>query len=643
MTILRKLIGTGISGISAQAIAGTVGGGKIATGTNQATAFLLSEDMTIFSTVASGTGGILPSGAAANDLYTTVNNGANALSIYPPVGGSFDAGAANTAYSVPPNGTANFKSIGSNNFIVEVTAADLSGTGGAGVIGFIQSGTGAVLRTVQAKITEIPSVEDFGAVGNGVTDDTSSFQNAALLGSPIFVPNTSSFYAVTALTSSEIELLWGPGIIKIAGVVTPIPSLPTIRNNNAPASYVSKATLAPATNTTNGSVGFGASDSQVTRSGGYGQYGNHLKRCIVSAAVPSTQFDSNDTTWISATNLTGGQIFSGWDGANTPSANLSQTYSGGGVIGREINAGNRWADFGLQVDVGGTRYTAGLQIVPDVVPSSDGVNSKAVTISVASPAVVSLTAHGFTANMGVVFNGAGTIPTGLVAGATNYVSATGLTADTFQVSATAGGASINTTGSFVAPVSVLPSYPGSFSSVTAASIHGHQWWVGELIRQNSLCAGGHAKYVNGGANALVAPLDAYNVQGYWTNGIDLASATFSSTIAIKLAAAHAIYFGAAAISGGSTGALGLSPAGTNTGTLYSNGFGSANFKWGYSGSAATLGFFGATPIVKPSSYGTPTNVSKISSFSGTAATLADTGGTLAALITDLKSLGIIGA
>jgi hypothetical protein len=66
-----------------------------------------------------------------------------------------------------------------------------------------------------------------------------------------------------------------------------------------------------------------------------------------------------------------------------------------------------------------------------------------VTISNASPGVVTLVAHGFAANDPVVFYTTGTLPTGLTAGTKYYVK-TVLTADTFTVSATAGGAAINT-------------------------------------------------------------------------------------------------------------------------------------------------------------------------------------------------------
>lgn len=53
---------------------------------------------------------------------------------------------------------------------------------------FTASGTGAAERTVDDKLRDVVSVKDFGAVGDGVTDDTAAFQTAANINSAVFVP-----------------------------------------------------------------------------------------------------------------------------------------------------------------------------------------------------------------------------------------------------------------------------------------------------------------------------------------------------------------------------------------------------------------------------------------------------------------------
>jgi hypothetical protein len=82
---------------------------------------------------------------------------------------------------------------------------------------FTQSGTGAVERNTQDKLREYVSVKDFGAVGDGVTDDTAAIQSAISYaqsagGGSVCIPR--GVYRITGtldITASGIHLI-GDGI-----------------------------------------------------------------------------------------------------------------------------------------------------------------------------------------------------------------------------------------------------------------------------------------------------------------------------------------------------------------------------------------------------------------------------------------------
>jgi hypothetical protein len=71
-----------------------------AAGSTQGTATSLTRPINIVSTVSSSTGVVLPATVAGMRMIV-VNNGANALNVYPPSGGAINSGATNAAYSQP--------------------------------------------------------------------------------------------------------------------------------------------------------------------------------------------------------------------------------------------------------------------------------------------------------------------------------------------------------------------------------------------------------------------------------------------------------------------------------------------------------------------------------------------------------------
>ena len=249
---------------------------------------------------------------------------------------------------------------------------ELTTSSGASVVGYLPAGTGAIATDVQEVLRRTVSVKDFGAVGDGVTDDTASFVAATALNAPVFVPQSTSFYAVTALTAAQQKLLYGVGVVKIAGVQTQISTAPYIDNDTANIRVVNQELQPSKWPTVDGSLFNGAVSARVKRTGGFGSYGVNLVEYLISDSTPAGEFDVGMTSWVTNQNLAGGQVFGQWAGANTPSNELAQTYSGGAAIGQETNVGNRWADFGLLNSIGATRYTVGHQIVPDVLPAPDG-------------------------------------------------------------------------------------------------------------------------------------------------------------------------------------------------------------------------------------------------------------------------------
>lgn len=112
--------------------------------------------------------------------------------------GRIDFYAANGRYDVVVSKTG-YLSV----TISDIELDDLLAPSGSNSVGYLPAGTGAVATTVQAKLRESVSVKDFGAVGNGVTDDTAAIQAAitASAGKELYFP------AATYIISSALTIV----------------------------------------------------------------------------------------------------------------------------------------------------------------------------------------------------------------------------------------------------------------------------------------------------------------------------------------------------------------------------------------------------------------------------------------------------
>lgn len=90
-----------------------------------------------------------------------------------------------------------------------IYSAPESTDGSAEFVSFIQNGAGSVQRSVQDKLREKVSVKDFGAVGDGVTDDTAAIQAAidSLSGGTVNFPQGTYVISSPILLKRGIRLL----------------------------------------------------------------------------------------------------------------------------------------------------------------------------------------------------------------------------------------------------------------------------------------------------------------------------------------------------------------------------------------------------------------------------------------------------
>lgn len=231
-------------------------------------------------------------------------------------------------------------------------------------------------------------------------------------------------------------------------------------------------------------------------------------------------------------------------------------------------------------------------------------NTATVTMTIASPCVVTWTAHGLVAGTPVRFTTTGALPTGVTSGTIYYVSSASLATDTFRIAATqadavAGTNSINSSGSQsgthtaadLAPKTYSSSMPSTNTVVTAGTGYlGSGYHVlfntsatGSDVVQNSnkfTVTPGETYALRGNAQKVTAPsLDlVVKLAFYDANNVEVAGSTNTltwtsagTTVTITIATpgvvtwtAHGLVAGAA-VKFATSGSL---PTGITAGTTY---------------------------------------------------------------------------
>jgi hypothetical protein len=98
------------------------------------------------------------------------------------------------------------------------------------------AGTGAVTTTVQSKLRQFPSVKDFGAVGDGITNDTAAIVAALAAANSIYFP--SGTYLVSGNINIQNKTLigfsWRNTVIQLSGSNTNTPVFINSANSSSP-------------------------------------------------------------------------------------------------------------------------------------------------------------------------------------------------------------------------------------------------------------------------------------------------------------------------------------------------------------------------------------------------------------------------
>jgi hypothetical protein len=121
MTTTVNLTGSGVPGLTAEAITGIASLAQTATGASQGS-LALPSDFVVYTTSTASNGPTLPAVAGSGDSFLIANNTANSINVWPPVGYKIGTGSTDAALAVGAGKSCTFYALGNGNYVANLSA-----------------------------------------------------------------------------------------------------------------------------------------------------------------------------------------------------------------------------------------------------------------------------------------------------------------------------------------------------------------------------------------------------------------------------------------------------------------------------------------------------------------------------------------
>jgi hypothetical protein len=97
---------------------------------------------------------------------------------------------------------------------IDQTVDTFASSSGSSLVGYNEGNTGAVNRTVQSRLQDFVSVKDFGAAGDGTTNDYTAITNAFATGKSVYFP-VGTYLTGSPLNLPQNVVIWGEGNLSV--------------------------------------------------------------------------------------------------------------------------------------------------------------------------------------------------------------------------------------------------------------------------------------------------------------------------------------------------------------------------------------------------------------------------------------------